>query len=117
MKQRALVFSTEHGWLDKASRDKRHPTGTEPVQQDLYPGKHGIRIRREKKGRRGKTVTVIEGLPLNETALKKMLRNFKAQLGTGGTVKSGCLEFQGDHRNTLLQLLGDAGFKAKLAGG
>lgn len=81
------------------------------------PAKQGVRIRRESKGRGGKTVCIIDGLSLPEAEMKQLLKRLKARLGTGGAVKSGCLEIQGDHRSKLLQLLEKEGHTAKLAGG
>ena len=75
------------------------------------------RIRRELGGRGGKTVTVVTGLALDELALAALSRRLKATCGTGGTVKDGALEFQGDHRDLLVSLLAKEGFKSKLAGG
>jgi translation initiation factor 1 len=69
------------------------------------------------KGRGGKTVCVVDGLALNDAELKSLLKTLKGKLGTGGAVKSGCLEIQGDHRDKLLQLLEKEGYKAKFAGG
>ena len=82
------------------------------------PVRDGIaRIRREVGGRGGKTVTVVTGLPLDEAALAALSKRLKSACGTGGTVKSGALEFQGDHRELLVALLASEGFKSKLAGG
>lgn len=115
-----LVYSTEHGSLGKPMRGKGKK---KPQQQQAQgtgiknPVKHGVRIRREVNGRGGKTVSVIDGLPLPDGALKVLLRKFKGQLGTGGAVKNGILEIQGDHREKLLHLLEREGYKVKLAGG
>ena len=82
------------------------------------PAGDGIaRIRREVGGRGGKTVTVVAGLPLDAASLVALSKRLKAACGTGGTVKSGVLEFQGDHRELLVSLLASEGFKSKLAGG
>ena len=75
------------------------------------------RIRREAGGRGGKTVTVVTGLPLDALALAALSKRLKFACGTGGTVKAGALEFQGDHREQLVALLASEGFKSKLAGG
>ena len=75
------------------------------------------RIRRETGGRGGKTVTVVMGVALDEAALVALSRRLKAACGTGGTVKDGTLEFQGDHRDALVVLLAREGFRTKLAGG
>lgn len=76
-----------------------------------------VRVRRESKGRGGKTVTVITGVPLNDAAIKTLATELKKRCGTGGTVKDGVIEIQGDHRELLLAELATRGYKAKAAGG
>ena len=114
-----LVYSTEHGQIGKAmpGKDKKKVTPAAAGTGIKNPAKQGIRIGRESKGRGGKTVCVIGGLNLPEDAVKKLLKKLKSQLGTGGSVKNGCIEIQGDHREKLLTLLEKEGLKAKLAGG
>ncbi len=117
---RRLVYSTEHGSLDKAMPKRGKKAGKQSQKRTTAiqnPHKQGIRIRRESKGRGGKTVSVIDGLPLDGPALKSLLKQLKAALGTGGAVKNGALEIQGDHREKLLLLLEKHGYKSKLAGG
>jgi len=75
------------------------------------------RIRREIGGRGGKTVTVVTGLALDPIALAALSKRLKAACGTGGTVKPGSLEFQGDRREQLASLLADEGIRSKLASG
>ena len=81
------------------------------------PGDGIARIRREKAGRGGKTVTTIAGLPLDEAALAALARRLKTACGTGGTVREGTIELQGDHRDAVLAFLAKEGFRGKLAGG
>ena len=76
-----------------------------------------VRVGRETGGRGGKTVTVVRGLALDETALASLAKRLKAACGTGGTVKEGVLELQGDHRDTLVALLEKQGWRVKRAGG
>ena len=76
-----------------------------------------VRIRRESKGRGGKTVTGISGISMDEDKLKALAGELKRRCGTGGTVKEGNIEMQGDHRDALRVELGKRGFKAKPAGG
>jgi len=118
---RRLVYSTEQGALDKPMQ-KKHPTGKDKRKQVSAssiqnPNKQGVRIRRESKGRGGKTVSIIDGLPLDVAALKHTLKQLKSALGTGGAIKNNTLEIQGDHRDKLLLLLEKLGHKARLAGG
>lgn len=62
-----------------------------------------VRVGRETKGRRGKGVTTITDLPLDETGLTELATKLKQRLGTGGTVKDGRIEIQGDHRDRIVQ--------------
>jgi len=110
---RQLVYSTETGSLRK--RHKQTKSSAAPAIRKA--GKQGVRIRRESKGRGGKTVSVIDGLPLNEKEARALLKRLKGRLGTGGAFKNGLLEIQGDHREALLSLLEAEGYPARLAGG
>jgi translation initiation factor 1 len=116
-----LVYSTEDGQIGKAmqpsKRGKKKGSKNTSGSAIKNPAKQGVRIRRESKGRGGKSVCVIDGLPLNNVELKVLQKKLKSQLGTGGSVKDGCIEIQGDHREKLLQMLDKEGFKAKLSGG
>jgi translation initiation factor 1 len=76
-----------------------------------------IRIQREVKGRKGKTVTLVSGFQINANELKTLATQLKRRCGTGGSVKDGVIIIQGDHRQTLLSELEKRGFKSKLAGG
>ena len=116
-----VVYSTEQGQTAKAmdkpaGRKNRAKPGNQPTVIKK-PGKQGVRIRRESKGRGGKSVCVIDGLSLDPGGLKLLLKKLKASLGCGGAVKGDELEIQGNHRETLLLLLEKEGHKAKLAGG
>jgi translation initiation factor 1 len=76
-----------------------------------------VRVRRETKGRGGKTVTTILGVPLAEAPLALLAGELKRRCGTGGTAKDGIIEIQGDHRDTLVAELSKRGYTVKLAGG
>ena len=76
-----------------------------------------VRVRREVKGRRGKTVTTISGVPLPADALRALAAELKRRCGTGGSAKDGVIEIQGDHRDVLVQELEARGYTVKLAGG
>jgi translation initiation factor 1 len=76
-----------------------------------------VRVGRETKGRGGKGVTVISDLPLDETSLADLATKLKTRLGTGGTVKDGRIEIQGDHRDRIVAELEGMGYRAKRAGG
>ncbi len=101
----------------KPSRAAATPPHTAPVAVSLPPAQQTAHIRREKKGRGGKTVSVILNLQLTPDDLKALASQLKAACGTGGTVKDGAIEIQGDHRDTLTAQLQALGYKTKLAGG
>jgi translation initiation factor 1 len=84
---------------------------------DLPPNQQDIRVQVSRKGRGGKTVTVISGFQAKAETLANLLKKLKAQCGTGGTVREETLEIQGDHAQTLLQILVQLGYKAKISGG
>lgn len=103
-----LVYSTGVGRIDP-SKDPSPPR---------RPRGDGIvRVRRETKGRRGKTVTTIEGIPLPDDDLRALGSELKRRCGTGGSTKDGVIEIQGDHRDTLVADLEARGFTVKRAGG
>ncbi|MDX8405900.1 MAG: hypothetical protein R8K50_07090 [Mariprofundus sp.] len=114
------VYSTELGQVGKSmekSGGKKKKQQVKPTAVIKNPAKQGVRIRRESKGRGGKSVSVIDGLPLGQIELKALLKKLKASLGCGGALKGDELEIQGDHREKLLLLLAKEGHKAKLSGG
>ncbi len=120
---RVLVYSSEDGMINKSSQPsakagKRKKNKKQAAPSPIKnPNKQGVRIMRESKGRGGKSVSVITGLNLDKNALKKLGKTLKAQLGTGGAIKDGNIEIQGDHREKLVELLDKQGIKAKIAGG
>ena len=76
-----------------------------------------VRVGRETKGRRNKGVTIISDLPLDENGLAELATKLKTRLGTGGTVKDGRIEIQGDQRDRIVAILEDMGYRVKRAGG
>lgn len=76
-----------------------------------------VRVGRQTQGRAGKGVTVISGLPLAPAALETLASALKRHCGSGGTVKDGLIEIQGDHRDRLVAELIRRGFAARRAGG
>ena len=76
-----------------------------------------MRVRRETKGRGGKAVTVVMGVPVDAAALVKLGQQLKTACGSGGTVKDGTIEIQGDHRDKIVAALEQRGLTVKLAGG
>jgi len=76
-----------------------------------------VRIQRETKGRKGKGMTLVTGIPLVGAELKSLAKTLKQKCGTGGTIKNGVIEIQGDHRDLLFDLLSEKGWQVKKAGG
>ena len=76
-----------------------------------------VRVRREVKGRRGKAVTTLSGIPLPSEELKALASELKRLCGTGGSAKDGVIEIQGDHRQVLTEALEQRGYTVKQAGG
>jgi translation initiation factor 1 len=74
-----------------------------------------VRVSREKGGRRGKTVTIVSGLP--QDAREAVARELKRHCGAGGSIKEGVVEIQGDHRDKVAARLRAAGYDVKVAGG
>ena len=115
-KNEGLVYSTDFG--------KACPACGNPVKEckcsEDNPGNPSdgiVRIGRETKGRKGSGVSVITGIPLGEKELKILAKRLKQKCGTGGTVKSGIIEIQGDHRDLLKQELIKLGYTVKFSGG
>ncbi len=83
----------------------------------LLPSQQEAHIRREKKGRGGKTVTVVYNLRLAPDELKVLGKHLRQVCGTGGTVKDGTIEVQGDHRDKVAEALQLIGYRCKFTGG
>jgi len=116
-----LVYSTESGRICSSCG---HPTTKctckkkKTVEKpSISPNDGIVRIRREVKGRKGKTVTAVFGLPLNAKKLQHVAKTLKRLCGSGGTVKDGVIIIQGDHRETLLKEITQQGYTVKLSGG
>jgi translation initiation factor 1 len=105
-KNSQLVYSTETGRV-KPSTDKPPAANGDGV----------VRIRRETKGRKGKGVTTLSGFDLDAEALKRLAKELKQQCSTGGSIKNGVIEIQGDHREKLKVELEKRNFNVKFAGG
>ena len=83
----------------------------------LPPSDGIVRVLRETKGRGGKAVTVVRGAPGDAAALVRLGQELKAACGSGGTVKDGTIEVQGDHVEKIMAFLQQRGHKVKRAGG
>jgi translation initiation factor 1 len=104
-KESRLVYSTDAGRIKETLSEQ-------PIETDGI-----VRIRRETKGRKGKGVTTVSGVGLAEAELKTLAKKLKQKCSTGGTVKDGVIEIQGDHREKLKSELEKLGHNVKLAGG
>lgn len=113
-----LVYSTEHGRLcPDCSKPVAACVCRRQKSGDTAKGNGPVRVGRETQGRKGKGVTVVTGLPLAGDDLKALARELKARCGTGGTVRDGVIEIQGDHRDFLVEELRKRGWDAKRSGG
>ncbi len=106
MSESRLVYSTKTGRIQSKEQNKAQ------VKTDGV-----VRIRRETKGRKGKGMTTISGLDLAEKELKDLCSQLKKMCGTGGALKSGVIEIQGDNRDKIKATLEQLGHNVKLAGG
>jgi translation initiation factor 1 len=106
MGDRDLVWSSDAGDLRKARK------GSQPVA-----GGGRVKVRREVAGRRGKAVTTVSAVPLDDAGLRELAGRLKKRCGVGGSAKNGVIELQGDHRDVVVQVLRDEGYDVVLAGG
>ena len=110
-----LVYSTggvdmcpDCGWPRSDCKCSARPGAQQPV-----PAKVVAKLRMEKSGRGGKIVTVVDGLPNNEAFLKQLCAELKRACGTGGAVKDGTVELQGEQRDRLRDYLAKKNFTVK----
>jgi translation initiation factor 1 len=104
------VWSTSDGDQRKKEQTSSHLRSLPPQQQTAY-------LHRESGGRGGKVVSVVKNLILTEEDLKTLAKKLKQECGTGGTVKDGMIEIQGEHRQRMAEVLQKLGYKTKIAGG
>jgi len=111
-----LIYSTERGRIcpgcGNAADDCICGKGPVKTRNDGI-----VRVRREVKGRAGKTVTTIEGIPLRGEAIEALASELKRRCSAGGSVKAGVIILQGDHRKTAVPMLEAKGYCVKLASG
>jgi translation initiation factor 1 len=110
-----MVYSTELGRTCPTCRRSLHQCACSGASAPLGDGR--VRVSRDTKGRGGKGVTVITGLPLAPDALDQLATALKKRCGSGGTVKNGAIEIQGEHRDTVMEELTRLGYAPKRAGG
>ena len=106
-----LVYSTDRSIPEKKKIDSISEGST------IKPEQQNIIVRMERKGRRGKSVTVVECLEMNQSDKSIFLKQLKTKLGTGGTIKDNRFEFQGDHCSRLMVELKNMGYKPRRSGG
>ncbi len=102
-----LVYSTETGKI----------SNTTSQTQQTKKGDGIVGVKREVKGRKGKPVTTIHGIEVDNNTLKEIASKLKRKCGVGGSLKNGVIEIQGDKRDTIIPELEKEGFKVKRAGG
>lgn len=111
-----VVYSSQHGRMcptcGRRARDCVCRSSPRAPRGDGI-----VRVRREVKGRRGKTVTTISGIPADTATLRDLAADLKRRCGTGGSAKEGVIEIQGDHAETLVEELKKRGYEVKRAGG
>jgi translation initiation factor 1 len=123
MNDRRLIYSTESGRICPgcgkpvsacSCKKKAVKAGEQPTR---YPSDGTIRIQKEAKRRKGKIVTAVYGVPLENEGLEEFAKTLKRRCSAGGSVKDGVILIQGDHRQALLEELKKHGYTAKPAGG
>jgi translation initiation factor 1 len=115
VKERKLVYSSDGG---RTCPGCERPVADCTCARGDRPGGDGVvRVARETKGRRGKAVTVVTGVPLGAGELDDLAKRLKTLCGAGGTVKDGRIEIQGDHRDRVVPELEARGWSVKRSGG
>ncbi|WP_343730808.1 translation initiation factor Sui1 [Duganella sp.] len=113
----ALVYSTETGRMCPDCRKPLADCVCKSAAKARPVGDGNVKVSRESKGRGGKTVTLVRGLPLAAEALAALGKQLRGACGSGGTVKDGVLEIQGDHCERVMAELTRLGHKPKRTGG
>ncbi len=90
---------------------------TERAVPDLPPAQQDLRVQISRKGRKGKSVTIVTGFAHKSETIEALAKKLKSQCGSGGTVKDNTIEIQGEHAAKLVSLLIGQGYKAKISGG
>ena len=112
------VYSTDSGRLcPGCSKPAKECICASRRKEEVAKGDGTVRVRRETKGRGGKTVTTVTGIPVNQISLSALLKDLKKLCGAGGTLKDHTIEIQGDHCDRLIEYLTAKGFPTKRSGG
>jgi translation initiation factor 1 len=116
-KKSGLVYSTDGGRMCPECRRVLAECVCKTAAKALPAGDGVVRVTRETKGRGGKSVTLVRGLALDAIALAVLGKHLRTACGSGGTVKDGVIEVQGDHCERIIEVLKKYGHSAKRAGG
>jgi translation initiation factor 1 len=108
-----IVYSTDVGRVCPGCGWPARDCKCSQNLEQSVPSRIVAKLRMEKKGRGGKTVTVVDGLPRNATFLKELCQELKRACGTGGTAAEGAVELQGDLRERVREVLLKKGFVVK----
>jgi translation initiation factor 1 len=111
-----LVFSTEFGKMCPGCGEAADQCRCKN-NEEIDTGDGVVRVSRETKGRKGKGVTLITGVPLAAKELKELAKKLKQKCGVGGSIKDRVIEIQGDHRDLLVEELKTHGWAVKKSGG
>jgi translation initiation factor 1 len=114
----SIVYRTGVGRICPGCRRPAAECACKSASGHRLPAPSGpVRVARQTQGRAGKAVTVVSGLPLDQPGLEALAAELKRRCGSGGTVKQGVIEIQGEHRDTVLAELIRRGYAAKRSGG
>ena len=112
-----LVYSTDSGRMCPGCRQPAAACACKAKPHNPTPSDASVRISREVKGRGGKAVTVVRGVPLDAEGVAELGKTLRTACGAGGTVKDGVIEVQGDHVERVMALLKAKGWVVKRSGG
>ena len=110
MPDNKTVWSSRQGDVRKREQRSVNVKSLPPQQQTIY-------LHRESSGRGGKAVTLVKNLALSADDSKALAKKLKQECGTGGTIKDGVIEIQGEQRQKIADVLQQLGYKVKIAGG
>jgi translation initiation factor 1 len=111
-----LVYSTDRA-IPRTGGAGKEKAVDKALRANVRPGQQGVTVRLDRKGRGGKSVTLIENLPMSQDKREALLNQLKTELGAGGTVRDAALEIQGDHRDAVTAALEEMGYRPKRSGG
>ncbi len=111
-----LVYSTWFGRMCPSCGEQSDKCQCKNKKNNPAKGDGEVSVEMSTKGRKGKGVSLISGIPLEGVQLKELAKELKQKCGTGGTIKNSVIEIQGDHRDVLVEELNKLGYKTKKAG-